>query len=141
MSNTIRIAHVGDTMLAAPRQVWLATLGAAAVTRGWAGREAGTMFRALVKEGAVVESQALRQVGERVERARRLARRAQSGVATSVTSLAKAATALVRTRLPHVRASVAVETPGAQRRGAKPSKRTTRSRAPQAARRKAGAAK
>jgi hypothetical protein len=126
MSNTIRIAHVGDTMLAAPRQVWLATLGAAAVTRGWAGREAGTMFRALVKEGAAVESQALRRVGVQVDRSVRNARilvsRARDGVAKTVTSLAGAARTIVRTRLPAVRASLAVEAPAAPARVRKASK-------------------
>lgn len=129
MSNTIRIAHVGDTMLAAPRQVWLATLGAAAVTRGWAGREAGTMFRALVEEGAAVESQALRRVGAQVDRSLRTARtlvsRARDGVTTSVTSLASAARTIVRTRLPAVRASLAVEAPAAPARARKASKRRT----------------
>ena len=127
MSNTIRIAHVSDTMLAAPRQVWLATLGAAAVTRGWAGREAGTMFRALVKEGAAVESQALRRVGAQVGRSVRTARtlvsRARDGVAASVTSLVSAARTIVRTRLPAVRASLAVEAPAAPTRARKASKR------------------
>ena len=145
MSNTIRFAHVGDTMLAAPRQVWLATLGAAAVTRGWAGREAGTMFRALVKEGAVVETQALRRVGQGVDRsvrkARSLASLARDSVTASVTSLASAAQKLVRTRLPAVRASLAVEAPAARAR--KAGKRSAAKAASSRARRtrKAGTAK
>ena len=59
--------RVGDTMLAASRQVWLAGLGAAAVTRDWAEKEASGVFRTLVREGAAVESRAIRFVGDQVE--------------------------------------------------------------------------
>ena len=52
----IRINHVGDAVFNASRQVWLASLGAAVVTRDWAQAEAGSMFRILVKEGTLVES-------------------------------------------------------------------------------------
>ena len=54
-------------MLNASRQVWLASLGAAVVTRDWAQSEAGNMFRTLVKEGTLVESRTIRLVGDRVE--------------------------------------------------------------------------
>lgn len=56
-----------DAALAASRQVWLAGLGAAAITRDWARREAGKTFRALVKEGAAVENQAIRLVSDRLQ--------------------------------------------------------------------------
>ena len=62
-----RANRVGDTVFAASRQVWLAGLGAAVVTRDWAGKEASGVFRALVKEGTAVESRAIRIVGDQVE--------------------------------------------------------------------------
>jgi len=57
----------GEAAIAASRQVWLASLGAAVVTRDWVQSEAGDMFKALIKEGTVVESQAVRYVGDRLE--------------------------------------------------------------------------
>jgi hypothetical protein len=57
-----------DTALAASRQLWLAGLGAAAYTREWAKNEAGKNFRALVREGSAVESQAVRMLDKRIER-------------------------------------------------------------------------
>ena len=51
----------------ASRKVWLASLGAAVVTRDWVQTEAGGVFKTLVKEGAIVESQAVRFVGDRIE--------------------------------------------------------------------------
>lgn len=62
-----RANRVGDSVFAASRQVWLAGLGAAVVTRDWAEKEASGVFRALVKEGTAVESRAIRLVGDRVE--------------------------------------------------------------------------
>lgn len=62
-----RPTQVGDKVLAASRQVWLAGLGAAVVTRDWAGKEAGNVFRNLVREGSQVETRALRFVGQRLE--------------------------------------------------------------------------
>ena len=69
MLNTFqqRANRVGDTVFAASRQMWLAGLGAAVVTRDWAEKEASGMFRTLVKEGTAVESRAIRIVGDRVE--------------------------------------------------------------------------
>jgi hypothetical protein len=58
---------LADAAFAASRQVWLAGLGAAALTRDWARHEAGKTFRALVKEGSVVEKQAIRMLSDRVE--------------------------------------------------------------------------
>jgi hypothetical protein len=57
-----------DAALAASRQLWLAGLGAAAYTREWAKNEAGKNFRALVREGSAVESQAVRMLDKRIER-------------------------------------------------------------------------
>ena len=47
--------------------MWLAGLGAAAVTRDWARTEAGKTFRTLVKEGSAVETKAIRDLSKRVE--------------------------------------------------------------------------
>ena len=57
----------GEAALAASRQVWLASLGAAVVTRDWVQSEAGGVFKTLVKEGTVVESRAIRFFGDRIE--------------------------------------------------------------------------
>ena len=59
--------RLGEAAIAASRKVWLASLGAAVVTRDWVQTEAGGVFKTLVKEGAVVESQAVRFVGDRIE--------------------------------------------------------------------------
>ena len=69
MLNTFqqRTNRVGDTVFAASRQMWLAGLGAAVVTRDWAEKEASGVFRTLVKEGTAVESRAIRIVGDQVE--------------------------------------------------------------------------
>jgi hypothetical protein len=62
-----RPTHLGEAAFAASRQVWLASLGATAVTRDWVQSEAGLMFKTLVKEGTVVEARAIRFVGDRFE--------------------------------------------------------------------------
>ena len=66
-AGNINVNRVADAALAASRQVWLAGLGAAVVTREWARKDAGHMFRALVREGSTVESQAIRVLGRRIE--------------------------------------------------------------------------
>jgi len=96
--------QVSGTVLAASRQVWLAGLGAAVVTREWAGREAGTVLRTLVKEGTAVESKAFRMVGNRVEtsltRANVLWKKTRATVDAAVRTYADTAVALVRQTLP-----------------------------------------
>jgi hypothetical protein len=57
----------GEAALAASRKVWLAGLGATVVTRDWVQSEGGHVFRTLVREGTVVESRAIRFVGDHVE--------------------------------------------------------------------------
>ena len=64
---TLQPNRLGEAAIAASRQVWLASLGAAVVTRDWVQTEAGSKFKALVREGSVVESQAVRFVGDRLE--------------------------------------------------------------------------
>ena len=59
-------ARMTDLALSAPRQVWLAGLGAATMTRQWAANDAVPMFRSLVKEGEVMEGRARRVIGRQV---------------------------------------------------------------------------
>ena len=106
MMNTIQYKsnQVGGTVLAASRQVWLAGLGAAVVTREWAEREGGNVFRTLVKEGTAVESKAYRIVGDQVEtsitRANSVWKKTRATVETTVRTYADTAVALVRQSLP-----------------------------------------
>ena len=106
MLNTyqLRTGRVGDAMFAASRQVWLAGLGAAVVTRDWAEKEAGNVLRTLVREGSAVESRAIRFVGNRVEssvtRANVLWRKTRATVETTVRTYADTAVSIVRQSLP-----------------------------------------
>jgi hypothetical protein len=106
MATTIhtRTVPAGEALFAASRQVWLASLGAAVVTREWAQNEAGALFRTLVKEGTAVESRTFRKVGERLEgsitMANELWRSARGTVTQSVKQAAEGATTLVRETLP-----------------------------------------
>ena len=90
----------GDAVLAASRQVWLASLGAAVVSREWAQAEAGNVFRTLVKEGTAVESKAIRIVGEGLEvsftRANAVWRQTRSTVESTVRQLAETAVTLAQ---------------------------------------------
>jgi hypothetical protein len=126
--NRMNVPMAAGALLAAPRHMWLAALGAAAVTRDWAERDAAKVFRTLVSEGSAIESRALRIVGRRievsVERASELSRLARRGAA-SARSLAGAASTFVRDKLPTLRATVAVE----------PAKRPARKSAATAAKR------
>ena len=100
----IRTTPVGDAVLNASRQVWLASLGAAVVTRDWAQSEAGNVFRTLVKEGTAIESKTIRLVGDRIETAFAAAttlwRRARGSVQSSVRQAADTAVTLVQNNLP-----------------------------------------
>ena len=64
---TLQPNRLGEAAINASRQMWLASLGAAVVTRDWVQTEAGGAFKTLVKEGTVVESRAIRFVGDRIE--------------------------------------------------------------------------
>jgi hypothetical protein len=96
--------HLSEAALAASRQMWLASLGAAVVTRDWVQNEAGTMLKTLVKEGTAVESRAIRYVGDRLEgsvsRANTLWRRTRHTVETTVRAYADTAVTLVKETLP-----------------------------------------
>jgi hypothetical protein len=88
---------ITEAAFAASRQVWLAGLGAAVVTRDWARTEAGKTFRTLVKEGAAVESKAIRDLGKRVEAsvatATSLLKQTRATVVTTANTIAENATA------------------------------------------------
>ena len=106
MRNTIqyRNSPVGDAVMHASRQVWLASLGAAIVTRDWAQTEASSMFRKLVKEGTAIESRTIRVVGDRLEgsfaKANTLWKQARSTVRTTVRQAADTAVTLVQNNMP-----------------------------------------
>src|SRR5664279_6198400 len=106
MRNTIqfRSTPVGDAVFNASRQVWLASLGAAVVTRDWARSEAGDVMRTLVKEGTAVESKAIRIVGNRVEgsflKANGAWRQARATVEATVRQAAATAVTFMQTSLP-----------------------------------------
>jgi len=93
----INVNRVADAALVASRQVWLAGLGAALVTREWARKDAGHMFRALVKEGSAVESRAVRVLGRKIESSIALAtttwNRARDTARTTVGGLVETAAA------------------------------------------------
>ena len=64
---TLQPNRISEAAIHASRQMWLASLGAAVVTRDWVQTEAGGVFKTLVKEGTVIESRAIRFVGDRIE--------------------------------------------------------------------------
>ena len=105
-SHASRTVAAAGAVRAASRQVWLAGLGAVVVSREWAGKEAGRMFDRMVREGTVVESRALRFVGNRVEgsvvRANAILGRARSTLRTAVKDYAGTALTLVRETLPRI---------------------------------------
>jgi hypothetical protein len=91
-----------DAAFAVSRQVWLAGLGAAVVTREWARNDAGHVLRTLVKEGSTVEAKAMRTFGRRIEssitlaatgwnRARAVARSVVGGLVESAAAALPAA--------------------------------------------------
>jgi hypothetical protein len=66
-AGNLNATRVADTALAASRQVWLAGLGAAIVTRDWARNDAGHVFRTLIREGEAVETRAVRVLGKQID--------------------------------------------------------------------------
>jgi hypothetical protein len=97
-------AHLSEAAVNASRQMWLASLGAAVVTRDWVQNEAGTVLKTLVKEGTAVESRAIRFVGDQLEgtvtRANTLWRRTRHTVETTARACADTAVTVVRETLP-----------------------------------------
>jgi hypothetical protein len=117
--------QLSEAALAASRQVWLASLGAAVVTRDWVQHEAGTVLKTLVKEGTAVESKAIRFVGDRIEgsvaRANTLWRQTRQTVETTVRAYADTAVTIVKETLP--RSLPKIDLPLMRKTRAKPAKR------------------
>ena len=122
-SPVYRPAAVGEAVKFASRQVWLASLGAAVVTRDWANKEAGKVFGNLVREGTVVESRAIRFVGNRMEgsvaRANAIIGRARSTLQGAVKGYAGTAMTLVRETLPRIPVPAALRPAAPARRATK----------------------
>lgn len=130
--------HAGRAAaLAAPRQVWLAGLGAAVMTREWARNDARPMFRALVKEGSSVESRVIRVFGRRLESSITLAasvwKRARQSAHSTVNAVVETAAA----RLPTFKIAVAkpAAAPKPPRKAAAKKSRAAKSHARRAGRR------
>ncbi len=129
--------HAAESVLAASRQVWLAGLGAVAISRDWAQHRAGDVFKGLVKQGSAVENQAIRIIGSRVETsietAEALWDQARRAVVSTVNSVAEsAAAAMSRSngnatkRAPAARTRKVVKTSKAARKAGRRVKRATK---------------
>jgi hypothetical protein len=96
--------QLGENALAAPRQMWLASLGAAALTSDWVQGEARKTFKSLVKEGTVVETRAVTFVSGRIEdsmtRANGMWRQTRATVESGVRQAAETAVALAQKAIP-----------------------------------------
>jgi hypothetical protein len=144
---------VGDVVINASRQFWLASLGAAVVTRDWAQAEAGSMFRTLVTEGTAVGSRTIRLVGDRLEDSFAMAntfwKQARTTVQATVKQAAGTAVTLVQNGLPRslpkvtLPAMLAADAPKARKRAisAKRSTKAKRAAKPRTVKRAKRAAK
>jgi hypothetical protein len=96
--------QISESMLAVSRQVWLASLGAAVVTREWAQKEASKTLDTLVREGTVVESRAIRFVGDQLEasmiRANGVWKQTRQTVESTIKQAAETTVALAQQVLP-----------------------------------------
>jgi Poly(hydroxyalcanoate) granule associated protein (phasin) len=106
--------RVSESMLAVSRQVWLAGLGAAVVTREWAQKEASKTLKSLVHEGTAVESRAIRFVGDQIEasmiRANSAWKQTRRTVESTVKQAAETTVAIAQQVLP--RSLPAIASPG-----------------------------
>jgi hypothetical protein len=120
----------GESALAASRNVWLAGLGATVVTRDWVQSEGDRVFRTLVREGTVVESRAIRFVGDQVEtsitRANAVWKRTRRTVESTVKKAATSVVDLAQQVLP--KALPAIELPKVFAPAAKPAAKAGRPR-------------
>jgi hypothetical protein len=119
--------QAAETVLAASRQVWLAGLGTVGISRDWAQHRASDVFKRLVKQGSVVESQAIRIIGSRVETsiatAEALWNQARQTVMNTVSTVAENAA----TAMPRLNAAATKRAPAKNsRRVAKVSKATVK---------------
>ena len=124
--------------LAAPRQVWLAGLGAAVMTRDWARNDARPMFRALIKEGSSVESRVIRGIGHGVESSISLAASAWKRARQSARSTVNAIVETAAAKLPAFKVTVAAKpavAPKAVRKTAAKKARATKARSSRTGRR------
>jgi hypothetical protein len=133
----------GNEAYAASRQMWLASLGAAAVTSDWMQTEARRKFKALVKEGTIVESRAVTFVGDQIEgsmnRANLLWKRTRRTVESTVKQAADTAVAIAEKvlpkSLPKVEVNIAAapaakaKKPARARKTARPAKRAKKTSA------------
>jgi Poly(hydroxyalcanoate) granule associated protein (phasin) len=96
--------QISESMFAVSRQVWLAGLGAAVVTREWVQKEAGPTMKSLVREGTVVESRAIQFVGDQIEasmnRANSVWMQTRRTVESTVKQAAETSVALAQQVLP-----------------------------------------
>lgn len=118
--------YLSEQMLAASRQMWLAGLGAAVVSRDWAQKEASGVMKMLVREGTVVESRAIRFVGDQIEaqvtRANSVWTQTRRTVESTVKQAAETTVALAQQVLPKSLPLPAIAIPGFAK-PAKPAKR------------------
>jgi hypothetical protein len=121
-ANEVRI---GNPVVNASRQVWLASLGAAVITRDWAQSEAGGVFRSLVKEGTLVESRTIRIVGDRLESTVGAAGTMWSRARAAVRKTAGNAVSLVQSNLPSVKLPAMFVAPPAKPAKKRTTKRTS----------------
>jgi hypothetical protein len=133
---------IGNEAYVASRQVWLASLGAAAVTTDWMQTEARRRFKQFVKEGTIVESRAVMFVNDQIEgsvnRANQLWKRTRRTVETTVKQAADTAVTLAQkampNSLPKVEMTVAVapaaraKKPARARKPARAAKRATKAK-------------
>src|SRR4029453_2582073 len=128
----LKVNRVADAAVAVSRQVWLAGLGAAVMTRDWTRNDAGHVFRTLVKEGSTVETKAARVLGRRIESSIALAttawNRARDAARSTVSGLVESAAAVLPAAKPYVAVKHVRKTPAK-------SQRTTKARATRKVRR------
>ena len=128
----LRPNRLGEAAIHASRQMWLASLGAAVVTRDWVQTEAGGMFKNLVKEGTVIESRAIRFVGDRIENSVSFAnsvwKDTRRSVESTVKQAADAAVTIAQQVLP--KTLPAFEVPGMPKTRAANGRKAKRARKP-----------
>jgi hypothetical protein len=126
--------RLSDAAINASRQMWLASLGAAVVTRDWVQSEAGDVFKTLVKEGTVIESRAIRFVGDRIETSVSLAnsvwKEARKTVESTVKQAADTAVSLAQQVLPKSLPTFDLPMVAKAMKPAKPAKRSIKAAKP-----------
>ena len=127
-AQTLNPTRVADAAIAASRQVWLAGLGAAIVTRDWARNDAGHVFRSLVKEGSTVETRVLRafnrELSSSIAVATNVFNKARHTALTTVHGLVDTAmTALPKLKAPVAAPRVAAKPKKAAGKGARKNRR------------------